>query len=98
MEALNWLQTWYQKHCNGDWEHQYGISITTIDNPGWSIIIDLIYTKMQDLEIGIKNFDVTKNNWYGFKVTNGKFEGFGDPSKLETLILSFKKIVEENEK
>ena len=96
MNTLNWLQNWYNQNCDGDWEHQYGVSITTIDNPGWSLVIDLVYTEFQDLEIPIQNFDLTEGNWYGYKVSNGKFEAFGDPSKLETLILKFREIVEQH--
>jgi hypothetical protein len=28
------LQTWYTEECNGDWEHQFGVDIGTLDNPG----------------------------------------------------------------
>jgi immunity protein 53 of polymorphic toxin system len=36
-----WLQAWYATRCNGEWEHGYGVSIGTLDNPGWSVEIDL---------------------------------------------------------
>jgi Immunity protein 53 len=32
---LTQLQSWYVAQCNGDWEHTCGISIETVDNPGW---------------------------------------------------------------
>ena len=35
------LQQWYEAQCNGDWEHHYGISIESQDNPGWRVEIDL---------------------------------------------------------
>lgn len=94
MNMLQWLQEWYQSHCDGDWEHQYGISITTVDNPGWYLEIDLIYTQFQDLEIEMQNFENGDTDWYGYKILNGKYEAFGDPTKLETLIKKFKEIVE----
>jgi hypothetical protein len=25
-DLLAWLQTWYENHCDDDWEHGYGIS------------------------------------------------------------------------
>ncbi len=37
MNTLTWIQKWYAKHCNGDWEHFYGVKIETVDNPGWSV-------------------------------------------------------------
>jgi hypothetical protein len=41
MTPLERLQAWYVNQCNGDWEHGAGITISSIDNPGWSIRIDL---------------------------------------------------------
>ena len=41
---IDWLQSWYEKQCNSDWEHNYGIKIETLDNPGWSITVDLVDT------------------------------------------------------
>ena len=35
-EAFNWLQGWYMAHCDDDWEHSFGVTIETIDNPGWN--------------------------------------------------------------
>ncbi|OAX48412.1 hypothetical protein gpAD87_09590 [Paenibacillus sp. AD87] len=44
MNTLKWLQNWYLENCNGDWEHSYGVKIDTVDNPGWSVEIDLTDT------------------------------------------------------
>lgn len=46
---LNWLQNWYKTNCNGDWEHTYGIKIETLDNPGWSVVVDLKETNLEHL-------------------------------------------------
>ena len=29
------LDEWYQRRCDGLWEHRYGVKIETCDNPGW---------------------------------------------------------------
>lgn len=34
------LVRWHTEKCDGDWEHQGGIAIGTLDNPGWSITIE----------------------------------------------------------
>lgn len=36
---LDRIQQWYASRCNGEWEHQGGLSIETTDNPGWSVTI-----------------------------------------------------------
>ena len=95
MKELEWLEDWYSSHCDGDWEHQYGVEIATIDNPGWSVTIDLVYTDWQDSEIEYQVFETSGNDWYGYRVENGKFIGSGDPKKLTVIINAFRQIVEE---
>jgi Immunity protein 53 len=45
--ALTWLQAWYAARCDGDWEHGYGVAIQTLDNPGWSLRINLEGTMLE---------------------------------------------------
>lgn len=45
-DNLNWLSQWYLAQCDGDWEHSYGVKIDTLDNPGWSLEIELIDTAL----------------------------------------------------
>jgi len=33
------LETWFASMCNGDWEHTYGITLETVDNPGWLLLM-----------------------------------------------------------
>jgi len=44
---LEWLIEWFSLNCDGDWEHENGIKITTVSNPGWFIAIDLRDTPMK---------------------------------------------------
>lgn len=46
-ENLAWLMHWYLAQCNDDWEHSYGVKIDSLDNPGWTIKIDLRDTGLQ---------------------------------------------------
>ena len=38
---IDWIENWYESHCDGDWEHDFGVSIDTLDNPGWLVKINL---------------------------------------------------------
>lgn len=29
------LDRWFSNRCDGTWEHHWGVSIQTTDNPGW---------------------------------------------------------------
>lgn len=92
---INWLQQWFKSMCNEDWEHGQGIKIETLDNPGWSIEIDLNGTSIE-----LKNFDWmlyehSENNWIGFKVHDNVFISSGDALKLNLIIIVFKDLVEK---
>jgi hypothetical protein len=95
MNTIQWLENWYQSQCDGDWEHQYGIKISTLDNPGWDLKVDIYNTDLEGLEIEYHLVEKDENDWYGYKADKYKFEAFGDLSKLETLILKFKEIVDK---
>lgn len=43
---LEWLCGWYRQQCDGEWEHEFGIELATLDNPGWSLSIDLTGTPL----------------------------------------------------
>lgn len=36
---LRALEDYYQAHCDGTWEHFYGFTLETCDNPGWMLNI-----------------------------------------------------------
>ncbi len=93
---LNWLENWFESQSDGDWEHHYGIKIETIDNPGWSVTIDLNYTNFENLDIDYKLYELSEDDWYGVSVKNKIFKGVGDINKLEFLILKFKEIIESS--
>lgn len=94
---INWIQNWFQNQCNSDWEHDYGIKIETLDNPGWSIEIDLNDTNLNICPQEWRLVEISNTNWIGYKVDNNIYFASGDTKKLELLILIFKMIVENGE-
>lgn len=96
MYILQWICEWFKENCDGDWEHQFGIKIQTIDNPGWNVTIDVSDTILEKLEIDYQFVETDDENWYGIKMIDGKFNAFGDPTKLEFLLNKFKELVEQN--
>ena len=38
-QAIDMIDCWFKAHCNGVWEHTYGIDLTTTDNPGWWLTV-----------------------------------------------------------
>lgn len=84
-QVLIRIQNWYQTNCNGNWEHSYGISIQTIDNPGWNIKIDLSETSLENLEFSTK-IDNGSVDWMIISAKDKVFEAFCDPGKLTTVL------------
>ena len=96
MNVFDWLVEWYKSCCDGNWEHSYGIKIGALDNPGWSVKINLNWTDLEEKsfkEIAIDNGD---NDWIFCKVEDKEFRGYGDPDKLNSLIEIFKNWAEQN--
>jgi hypothetical protein len=93
---LVWIQNWFLSNCDGNWEHENIIKIQTLDNPGWSISIDLNYTALAQLTIKSGLIDNAEDDWYTYEIKNAVYKAAGDPNKLEFLLLKFKEIVEAN--
>jgi hypothetical protein len=90
MDDVEWLQTWYQSCCNGRWEHQYGVKIDTLDNPGWKLRIDLVGTPLDGRAMEAIESDRSGTDWLFCGVQDGAFIGRCDPSKLTKLIAIFR--------
>lgn len=97
-ETLTWLQNWYKSQCDGEWEHEYGVKVYTLDNPGWAITIDLVYTELDGVEIKYELFEKSENDWYGYSIEKNIFSGAGDPDKLELIINVFRDLVKSRKK
>ena len=90
MNQLSEIQSWYKSHCDGEWEHQYGIMIETIDNPGWIVKIDLqgtglIAKKFDELKV---NYD-HDSDWIICKKDEKHFEAACGPTKLSEVLSHF---------
>ncbi|MEL7545837.1 MAG: immunity 53 family protein [Pseudomonadota bacterium] len=88
--ALLRIQDWYASQCNGDWEHTYGISIDNVDNPGWSLAIDLADTELEGEEFKKLTIQRQDNDdWVHCWVEDKRFVGHCGPNNLQELITVF---------
>lgn len=55
---LEWLMNWYVRKCNNDWEHSFGVKIDTLDNPGWTVEIDLRETCLEGCPFESKHGEI----------------------------------------
>lgn len=96
MNILNWLTKWFQSNCNGDWEHDYGIRIETLDNPGWLVDIYLFDTELQNKNFQQIELNENDSDWMFCKVENYFFKGRGDLNKLIKILEIFKSWAEQS--
>src|SRR5882762_11283258 len=82
MKALSLLEKWYSAQCDGDWEHQYGVSIGTLDNPGWTLEIDLRGTDSEDRTLERVKIERAENDWVHYWVDKKKFRARMGPANL----------------
>lgn len=85
-DALQALQLWYLAQCDGDWEHRYGIKIDTLDNPGWSLHIDLSGTPLAERSLQPVCRLGHPSEWLDCKRTDTQFQGFCGPLMLAELV------------
>lgn len=83
------VQKWYASNCDGEWEEDYGIKIETMDNPGWSVSIDLYDTNLEDKKFDEINKHDSEKLWIDCRVEDNIFKGFCDPSKLKEILTIF---------
>ena len=89
MDNIQKLQLWYSRQCDGSWEHQYGVSIDTLDNPGWTVVVDLVGTDLQTMQMESIVGEKNEHDWLQCKIEDGKFVGNGGPLKLDAILRLF---------
>lgn len=86
---LEALQGWYRSRCDGEWEHSYGIEISTLDNPGWLVAIDLKDTPWAERPFSPVERMGHETEWILCRVEDSRFEGSGGPLMLEEIVRTF---------
>jgi len=95
MNNVDRLCAWYDKQCRDDWHEELGVEIGTIDNPGWSLRVDLARTALFDRHLDAVRIEVSEHDWIHALTRNGRFEAFGGPAKLDEMIGMFLAWAEE---
>ena len=85
------LQRWYLDQCDGEWEHEFGVTIGNIDNPGWSIAIDLVGTALEDRLLDYQVLQDAEPTWVHCWSDGKKFQAAAGPSGLLTALEQFRK-------
>lgn len=89
------LALWHASQCNGEREHHQGITITTTDNPGWWVKVDLTGTPLlgkpfAEIAEGVDaRRHPRQDRWLSCYVVDGVWNGAGDLTRIEDLLRHF---------
>ena len=89
MSVIADLERWYESQCDEDWEHAWGVTIGTVDNPGWTVMIDLDETYLEGVAFEPVIDIEPERDWVRCEVREHKFIGSGGPRQLERIISTF---------
>lgn len=88
-DALARIQRWYARQCDGEWEHGYGLNITTLDNPGWSVAIELTSTSLHAKPFEKVVSDSDSPRWLHCEIKDSTFNGAGGAEMLGEILTVF---------
>ena len=94
MSGLEFLQDWYLAQTDGDWEHGFGITIETLDNPGWFVRVSLEETALEGRTFEYRAWEKSDDDWHHTWSDGVRFEGAGGPKNLSDLLREFRRFVE----
>lgn len=89
MNTISRLCAWFERQCVDDWHEDRGIKIETLDNPGWSLKIDLRGTVLEGKIFQSVQVEKSDCDWFIARRNDEIFEAFGGPKNLDDMIESF---------
>lgn len=93
--SLDNLTSWFSSQCNGDWEHSYGIVIESLDNPGWSLSVELRGTSLESKTLERSVIERSSDDWISVAVSESErgpvFIAAGGTGNLPELLVAFRR-------
>ncbi len=97
MDTVSKLCNWYERQCVEDWHEDSGVTISTLDNPGWSLKIDLRRTTLQEKTFQNIQTNRSDRDWISICRNGDVFEAFGGLNNLNEMIKIFLDWTEKEE-
>lgn len=88
-ESLIALQEWLLDAADGEWEHGPGITIATLDNPGWYMTVSLAGSPLEGRQLAYAKFRDDEPTWVHCWSTGETFEAAAGPRGLSYAIEEF---------
>jgi len=84
------MESWFSSHCDGDWEHDTRVEISTLDNPGWFLSINLTASELEGVTLEYAVFRDEDPTWVHCWSDGQKFEAAAGPLGLAQAIDRFR--------
>ena len=81
---------WYAQQSDGEWEHEWGISIETLDNPGWSVKIELTGTALANRSVEPAEVHRSEHDRLSAPLNKHAFEASCGPLNLGEVLHVFR--------
>lgn len=97
---LSKLMDWCSAHWDEDLQHDLGVSIGTLDNPGWILKVKLVGTNLSDVEMpelweGSDDPSYPDASpWISCRIQDREFVGASDLTQLPRLISVFNALID----
>lgn len=104
--ALQRLASWFKSQVDGSWESDWGITLQTLDNPGWMLEVNLDGTPLYNAPFKHLKTRRGKDDWVecaiqdhgraGGDAAGRIFAAAGGPGNLEEIVNIFCDWAEQN--
>jgi hypothetical protein len=91
MTPVEFLQSWYLAQADREWEKVRGITIETLETPGWMVTIDLAGTALDGRVMAAVQNEYSATDWLLCEVDQNQFRGQGDSQKLLVILEIFQR-------
>lgn len=97
-DNVQFISDWYERQCDGDWEHGVGIRLTTLDNPGWMITIRLDETTLDGCILEMVTDETSDDDWIHYWADGQIFRAACSPRNLNRALSEFSRFAAANER
>lgn len=89
MDALAELMDWYDQQCVDEWHEEFGVRISTLDNPGWELRIDLERTSLSAKAFTMIECHRSEIDWIVARRDGNAFIAWGGAKNLKEMVETF---------
>lgn len=93
-DYLSYIEEWVYRNPAALEEQRPRFLLTTLDNPGWAIDINLRDTELETLELDLPLMEMSEHNWHTARARDHVLELPGGPWNLFDLLEIFRRLAE----